>query len=134
MTTQTETQTDDLRAFRLRGLVAKLLPSDFVLDVCPMMGTWAFLPTEEGVDFAIYATPFFDGCKGIPVDVYSLEGEAWATGEIPFALTDDSDADAADLVAVLLPSFRRLVRQIKATAQAETAGDVEKAIALLADR
>lgn len=92
-------------AKQLRG--KKLLMWEFELD--RMAGTFEF---EKG-NYLLYATPFWDGTKGIPISVMDKEGNEILQDTIKMQPTYDLRKDYFTYIKLLKDYIRKLEKQLK---------------------
>ncbi len=64
-------------------------------------GGWCWSHDTERL--AVYASPFWDDCAGIPVDFGDRDGDSYASVFVPFDLTGDLAADVAAYRAAVRP-------------------------------
>lgn len=93
---------------RLRGLGLVPLPGRWRLYRDDMVGSWYW---EHGVyRLTVYATPWWEGCDGIPVQVLTDDGGELALGfTIPFKQGSDSpDGHARIYIALMSEALKGL--------------------------
>jgi len=89
------------------------------LDADPYMGT---ISLELGNGDYLYATPFWDGAKGIVYQLDKANGEVGqVAGEIPFKVTFDVKKDSLTYVKKVMG----LVRKISKAEKANAGGDAD---------
>lgn len=70
-------------------------------------GSWGWEKHPTGCDpLLVYATPFWEGHDGIPVEYPGDDGMPAATAATPFILTGDLEADVAAYVEAIRPFLR----------------------------
>lgn len=86
---------------RLFEILATMKTDDVEFSVDPSTGTWR-------VDFqggmTVWATPFYEGALGLPIDLCDEEGSAEFVMELPFEMGTSFQDDATN--------YLRLIRSI----------------------
>jgi hypothetical protein len=95
--------------FILKPYVGKTI-GDFQFDIEPMMGTFFFGNEDDNPKYEIvYATPYWEGANGIPVDVHKEMGDTPKRTIVKLpAITGDSKKDAAGYFKVMTNVFKKL--------------------------
>jgi hypothetical protein len=96
----------------LERLVGCHVARKFEIDEDEGSGAWVIdfnehTPGRIAPHFIIYASPFWEGAEGIPVELLNEDGDRLARLELPFRRSGDIDRDATHFVRVvnLLPEL-----------------------------